>query len=167
MKSLSKWVFYVVGILVLFFYAGRAAAAQVWPGVRQPQLEAKLPTPNQVYCSTTRPPSAPVAVGWTWIGVHEIYLIQEICDELKSDVYPYAYMVLYHEWWHQAFREYNESNTNTGALAVLRYALRHYWSFPDWKAQTFYEYLYPLPYAAGYENHLTFTNPDPLIEEGF
>ena len=156
---------FLVAALAALVWTG-VAQAQMWPGVENTGLEAKLPTPVKVYCATQEMPGA---AGWTWLQAPEIYLSRETCADLTNNVpYAYSYLTFYHEWWHQAFRETSESRTNTGAMAILRYALRHYWGFDQWKAQAFYTSVYGWNFSSGYEiAGLAWNDTDPLMADGF
>jgi hypothetical protein len=167
MTRLLKILVFAAVFVAALFIGHQNATASYWPGTEQPQLEAKLPTHVRVYCATQNVPGAD---GWTWLTVPEIYLTPEVCAELADGNFAYAYMVLYHEWWHQAFHTTNESNTNTGALTIYRYMLRHYWGFDAYKAQTFYDSVWAsfVPrFAPGYEITSLQNSEDPLIVDGF
>ena len=164
MPRLLKLALALAVFFVALLIGHQNATASYWPGTEQPQLEQKLPTHVRVYCATQEYPGA---AGWTWLAIPEIYLSAETCTELANGNFAYAYMVLIHEWWHQAFQESNESKTNTGAMAVYRYMLRHYWGFDAYKAQSFYDALWTLTFPAGYEITIAENSEDPLMADGF
>ena len=121
-------------------------------GVRSPELEAKLPTPVPVYCTQN------TSASYALIPEREIYLDSPTCQSLLHDKpsvdghggYSWAQNAhtLYHEWWHVAFQEYNEKQTECGAYAVYRYMLVTRWGFSASQAQAFYSATWVFsPYA--------------------
>ena len=164
MTRLLKILVFLAVFFAALLIGHQNANASYWPGTEQPQLEAKLPTHVRVYCATE---DIPNTYGWTWLATPEIYLSAAACADLANGNYAYAYFALYHEWWHQAFRETNESKTNTGAMAVFRYMLRHYWGFDAYKAQSFYDAIWLHAFPVDYEIKVARNSEDPLIVDGF
>lgn len=112
------------------------AKANIYPGVESPQLEAKLPTAVSVFCTSN------TSYSFALIADQQIYLGADECATLTGSPSNMAFFraaeVLYHEWWHVAFRETNEKQTECGAYSMLRYALRHYWHMTRKQAQEQY-----------------------------
>jgi len=118
---------------------------------RVPQLESKLP---QMGNETGRAPfevyaTANTNASFVQIPINRIFLAKPVCEMLlygspKSELnneFPWAFSIhtLYHEWWHLAFSEYDEKNTDLGALSVMREMMVKYWGLTPQEAQKNYE----------------------------
>lgn len=110
--------------------------------VRTPALEAKLPTPVPVFCTTN------TSASYALIVEREIYLDAPTCQSLLHGTpstdghggYSWAQNVhtLYHEWWHVQFQERNEQRTECGTYATYRYMLRTFWGIGGQQAEAMY-----------------------------
>lgn len=108
-----------------------------YPGaVESPLLEAKLPTAVRVFCTRN--------TNWSFalLQEREIYLDLNTCAALQNQPSQYSFglaaYTLFHEWWHIAFQETDEQNTDLGALTVMRYLLRTYWGMTPAQAEANY-----------------------------
>lgn len=150
----------VAAVAAALTTAGPAAAIDYPGAVRNPFLEAHLPTPVKVFCTQN--------TNWSFAMLQdrEIYLDINTCAALQGQPSQYAFEraaeVLYHEWWHVAFQETNEDHTEEGCYAILRYALRTYWGLTPAQAQA--DYAEAVQYSP-YHPHFTETTVDPLLAD--
>jgi hypothetical protein len=128
---------------------------------RVPELEAKIPTGIEVYVTDN------IKTNYAAPWAKQIFLMPSVCDQLMSKpstdfMWAYSAYALYHEWWHDAFNEYDEENTDTGAITILRSMLRKYWGLSEEEAQAIYDVIAPHLY---YNIHYDPNNHDPLLGE--
>jgi hypothetical protein len=146
------------------------------PGtVRVAALEARLPTPIMVLAwdadnsgTNALVPGTPIYLAG-WATDLLLYGKPGDIDEVRQLSWAWAAYTLYHEWWHIAFHETNEQNTDLGALSVFRYALLHYWGLSVKQAQYQYELVagepgVTAPARTCYHPTYTPTAADPLLE---
>ncbi len=141
--------FLIFGTLItLICYQAAAGQAAITPQTataapyRATELEGRLPTPVEVYSTEN------TYVSYAHIGQGRIYLARWVApllargpgatDEQMQASWATAAFTLYHEWWHLAFSEFNEQNTDLGAITMFRYMLRHYWGLSAAEAQNQY-----------------------------